>query len=105
MLLCQGTTEVAEGKTAHFECQVKPVHDSKLKVEFFHNDKPLGSASRFHTTYDFGYISLDIGHVVLEDAGKYTVKATNELGQATSHINLNVQSNLVSYRTKTCIII
>jgi len=62
-----------------------------LKVEFFHNDKPLGSASRFHTTYDFGYISLDIGHVVPEDTGKYTVKATNELGQATSNINLLVQ--------------
>lgn len=89
----QGTTEVAEGKTAHFECQVKPVHDSKLKIEFFHNDKPLGSASRFHTTSDFGYVSLDIGHVVPEDAGKYTVKATNELGQATSSINLVVQGN------------
>ncbi|XP_050422457.1 titin isoform X5 [Adelges cooleyi] len=88
-----GTTEVAEGKTAHFECQVKPIHDSNLKVEFFHNDKPLGSASRFHTTHDFGYISLDIGHVVPEDAGKYTVKATNALGQAVSNITLKVQDS------------
>lgn len=80
-----------EGQTAHFECQVAPVHDSSLRIEFYHNGKQLPSASRFHSTYDFGYVSLDIGHVVPEDAGQYTVKATNKLGECTSSINLNVQ--------------
>jgi hypothetical protein len=82
---------VSEGKTAHFECQVSPVHDSNLRVEFYRNGKPLPSASRFHSTYDFGYVSLDIDHVVPEDAGQYTVRAVNKLGEATSSINLNVQ--------------
>ncbi|XP_054275488.1 titin isoform X3 [Macrosteles quadrilineatus] len=86
----RGTTEVVEGATAHFECQVEPLHDSNLRIEFYHNGKPLPSASRFHITFDFGYVALDIGHCVPEDAGEYSVKAINKLGQCTSSINLKV---------------
>lgn len=74
-----------------------PVHDSSLRIEFYHNGKQLPSASRFHSTYDFGYVSLDIGHVVPEDAGQYTVKAINKLGECTSSINLNVQGKYSSF--------
>lgn len=86
----QGTTEVYEGQTAHFECQVEPLHDPNLRIEFFHNGKPLPSAARFHITFDFGYVALDIGHSVPEDAGEYSVRAINALGQCTSSINLKV---------------
>jgi len=87
----QGTTDLFEGQTAHFEAQVEPLHDPNLRIEFYHNGKPLPSASRFHITFDFGYVALDITHVVPEDAGEYTVKAINNLGQCTSSINLRVQ--------------
>ncbi|XP_018397088.1 PREDICTED: titin [Cyphomyrmex costatus] len=88
----RGTTEVYEGQTAHFECQVEPLHDANLRIEFFHNGKPLPSAARFHVTFDFGYVALDIGHAVPEDAGQYSVKAINTLGQCVSSIELKVIS-------------
>ncbi|XP_033606475.1 titin isoform X1 [Cryptotermes secundus] len=88
----RGTTDLFEGQTAHFEAQVEPLHDPNLRIEFYHNGKPLPSASRFHITFDFGYVALDITHVVPEDAGEYTVKAINNLGQCTSSISLRVQA-------------
>lgn len=93
----RGTTEVYEGQTAHFEAQIEPIHDPNLRIEFYHNGKPLPSASRFHITFDFGYVALDIGHCVPEDAGEYSVKAINNLGQCTSSINLRViaKSNII----------
>lgn len=86
----RGTTEIYEGQTAHFEAQVEPIHDPNLKIEFYHNGKLLQSASRFHTTFDFGYISLDIQKAVDEDAGEYMVRAYNALGESRSTIRLNV---------------
>ncbi|GFY64285.1 titin [Trichonephila inaurata madagascariensis] len=88
----QGVTEYTEGDSAHFECRVEPAHDSELKIEFFHNGKPLPAASRFHVTLDFGYVALDISHMYPNDAGQYTVKASNNLGEATSSINVRVNS-------------
>jgi hypothetical protein len=85
-----GPAEGVEGQTVHFEGQVDPIHDPNLRIEFYHNGKPLPSASRFHTTFDFGYVSLDIQHLVPEDAGEYTVKAINALGQCKSSVSLNV---------------
>lgn len=86
----RGTTEMYEGQTAHFEAQVEPIHDPNLRIEFYHNGKPLPSASRFHITFDFGYVALDIQKLVAEDAGEYTVRAVNALGQCKSSINLKV---------------
>lgn len=87
----QGTTQLSEGQVAHLECRVEPTHDPKLRVEIFHNDKPLQSGSRYHVTSDFGYIALDIKHVYPEDSGRYTVKVSNDLGQCSSSININVE--------------
>ncbi|XP_034137006.1 titin-like isoform X2 [Drosophila guanche] len=86
----RGSTEIYEGQTAHFEAQVAPVHDPNLRIEFYHNGKPLPSAARFHITFDFGYVSLDITHAVAEDAGEYSVRAVNAMGQAVSATNLRV---------------
>jgi titin len=90
----QGTTELVEGQNAHFEGRVEPVHDPNLRIEFYHNGKPLPSGSRYHITFDFGYVALDINHVYPEDAGEYTVKAINNLGQCTSSIKINVTGKL-----------
>ncbi|GLH07319.1 LOW QUALITY PROTEIN: Titin [Gryllus bimaculatus] len=93
----RGTTELVEGQTAHFEAQVEPLHDPNLRIELYHNGKPLPSASRFHITFDFGYLALDISHIVPEDAGEYSAKAINALGQCTSTISVRVQgkSNII----------
>ncbi|XP_024080936.1 titin isoform X2 [Cimex lectularius] len=87
----RGTNELAEGQTAHFEAQIEPLHDPNLRVEVYHNGKPLGSASRFHITFDFGYFALDIGHCLASDAGEYTVKAVNKLGSCVSSTTMQVK--------------
>ena len=87
----QGTTRLKEGQTAHLEGRIEPVRDPKLRVEIFHNGKPLQSASRFHVTSDFGYIAIDIRHVQAEDAGNYTVRVVNDAGQCSSSVDIQVE--------------
>lgn len=86
-----GPTNLVEGQSAHYECRIEPYPDSNLKVEWFHNGKPLSTGHRYRTAYDFGFASLDVLSVYAEDSGTYTCKATNKLGQAQSSINLDVK--------------
>lgn len=71
-----------EGKNIHLECRLEPMGDPTMRVEWFLNGKPVTVGSRFRTYYDFGYVALDIIHVISADAGEYTVRATNALGSA-----------------------
>ena len=84
--------EVKEGQRAHFECRIIPVSDPTLKVEWFLNGQPLKQGTRFREGLDFGFVYLDIMHVYPEDAGTYTIKATNVLGQAVNSADLKVMS-------------
>ena len=88
----QGMTSLAEGQSAHFEAQIEPIHDSSLKVEFLHNGRALQQASRIHTVCDFGYVALDIGQLISQDAGEYVCIAKNSLGECRSSINLNISA-------------
>lgn len=82
----------AEGDSVHFECHVEPSKDPTLGIEWFVNGKPLQSAARFKSTYDFGYVALDINHAYDEDSGIYTCKATNSKGSATTSGSLRCTS-------------
>ncbi len=84
--------DLQEGQRAHFEARIIPVSDPTLKVEWLHNGQPLKQGSRFKEGLDFGFVSLDIMHVYPEDAGQYTCRATNVLGQAVCSANLNIQA-------------
>lgn len=53
-----------------------------MRVEWFHNGRPITIGSRFRTYYDFGFVALDIVHATTLDSGEYTVRATNHLGSA-----------------------
>lgn len=75
----------------HLEGRIEPVHDPSLRVEWYHDGKALQSAARFHTTFDFGYVALDITGVYPEDSGEYTCRAFNHLGEATSSISFKVE--------------
>ena len=86
----QGVTTLEEGQSAHFEAKIEPIHDPKLRVEFFHNGKPLQQANRIHTVCDFGYVALDISKLVSSDSGEYICRAFNALGETKSSISLNV---------------
>lgn len=76
--------ECTEGENIHFECQVEPSKDPTMKIEWFVNGKPLPSGARYKSTYDFGYVALDINHTYEEDSGIYTCKATNSKASATT---------------------
>ena len=51
--------------------------------------------TRYREGIDFGFVYMDIMHVYPEDAGSYTLKATNALGQAVNSADLHVKSNEV----------
>lgn len=90
--------ECAEGDTVHFECHVEPSKDPTMKIEWFANGKPLPSGARFKSTYDFGYVALDISHAYEEDSGIYTCKATNSKGSASTTGSLRCTSKENIYR-------
>ena len=52
-----------------------------MNVEWLLNEQPLYFGSRIHSQNDFGFITLAILGLIPEDAGTYTVRATNEKGQ------------------------
>lgn len=87
-----------EADNIHFECNVEPSRDPTLKIEWFVNGKPLPSGSRYKTTHDFGYVSLDVTHTYEEDSGIYTAKATNNRGSATTSGTLRCTAGENIYR-------
>lgn len=74
--------EIKEGQRAHFECRLIPVSDPTMKVEWYHNNVPVKSGSRFTETNNFGFVALDIMQCMAEDSGQYTCRAINALGEA-----------------------
>lgn len=80
-----------EGQSAHMECTVTPTHDPTMKVEWFFNGRPIPTGHRYKTTYDFGYIALDILYVYPEDTGTYMCKASNINGEAITTCHITVQ--------------
>ena len=86
-----GLTQLWEGQSAHVECRLEPYPDPSMKVEWFHNGKPLSFGSRFRTIYDFGFCALDLLQAVAEDSGVYEVRATNKNGTASSSIEISVK--------------
>lgn len=84
--------ECTEGDNVHFECHVEPSKDATMKIEWFVNGKPLPSAARYKSTYDFGYVSLDVNHTYEEDSGIYTCKASNNKGTASTSGTLRCTS-------------
>ena len=63
-----------------FECQLAPVGDPNMKVEWFFNGKPLPFKNRFTPIYDFGYVAMNLAWVYPEDSGEYVCRATNLYG-------------------------
>lgn len=49
---------------------------------------------RFRTTYDFGFVALDILYAYPEDSGTYMCKATNAAGQAVTSCSIGVEGKL-----------
>ena len=81
-----------EGQPAHFDCRIEPIGDGSMRVEWYHDDKPIQIGSRIHTINDFGFIVLDIDWTFKRDTGVYRCVATNRCGSAEVRVNLNCRS-------------
>ena len=101
----KGTNVILEGQKAHFECRIEPQNDPKLQIQWFHNGQSLTASSRIQTFHDFGYVAIDINNVKKEDAGTYTLVATNVLGTQKAEVQLKVEAHAqvdyTSLHTKT----
>lgn len=89
----KGTNKIVEGQRAHFEGRVEPQNDLTMRIDWYHNDKPIMLANRTQTYHDFGYVALDIMGVRAEDAGIYKVVARNQLGEEQLSTSMMVESN------------
>lgn len=76
--------DVQEGGPLHFDCRVEPVGDPSMRIEWFHNGRPLATGSRVHQLNDFGFIALDLDYSYVRDSGEYVCRATNRWGSATT---------------------
>ena len=64
-----------------------------MRIEWFHNGRPLGSGSRIRMIDDFGFVVLDIDWTFPRDAGEYVCRATNRWGSATTRAKLVTKGN------------
>lgn len=90
MALSDNEVTVKEGENVHFEVLVMPVADVSMRVYVYYNGKPLGYAERFEQSFKFGFFTLDIKNVNVEDSGVYEVFAYNALGSASVKFTLKV---------------
>ena len=81
---------VQAGTSISLNAQVTPVNDPTLKIEWCINGQQLINNLRVNTTFNFGYISLNIANVQPSDDGIYLVKAINASGEASSITSLKV---------------
>ena len=81
-----------EGQPAHFDCRIEPIGDGSMKVDWYHEGKPIQIGSRIHTINDFGFIVLDIDWTFKRDTGVYKCVASNRCGSAEVTVNLNCRS-------------
>jgi hypothetical protein len=71
---------VREMQAAKFECQLGPVGEPNMRVEWFFNGSPLIAKTQFTSINDFGYIALNLAWVYKQDSGEYLCRATNQFG-------------------------
>lgn len=66
-------------------------------VEWYCNGRPIQHGHRFKTTYDFGFVALDILYAHAEDTGTYMCKAKNAVGEAVTTCNVSAAGNYFDF--------
>jgi titin len=93
---------LTEGQSAHIEATLTPVNDPTMRVEWYCNGRPIPQGHRFKTTYDFGFVALDVLYAYPEDSGNYMCKARNAIGEAVTTCSIKVKgkSNTIFFVTR-----
>jgi hypothetical protein len=60
----QGKTQLMEGQNAHAECRIEPYPDQTLRVEWFHNGKPLPFGNRWRTSYGEASLQVSLNYTL-----------------------------------------
>lgn len=100
-LVANPNEKLEEGDFIHFETRLEPRNDPYVNVEWLHDGKTIQTGQRLVPHYDFGIATLDIMGVYPEDAGKWTVKASNSLGLAEAEVELSAINPKDGIQTKT----
>ncbi|GFT33266.1 obscurin [Nephila pilipes] len=83
--------EATEGGSAMLELKINGY--PKPKVTWYHRGKEVSTGGRIRFLFaDEETFTLVIKNVKKDDGGKYSVKATNEMGEAESSCNLTVKT-------------
>ncbi|CAJ0586229.1 unnamed protein product, partial [Mesorhabditis spiculigera] len=93
--------EVFEGHPIHLECKLTPINDPSLRVEWLLNGQPLAQSGRHRQSAAYGFICLDIADAEARDSGLYTLRASNNLGEAECHADILIhpKSELLQYQS------
>jgi hypothetical protein len=89
----ENVTDLKEGESLHIETRVIPNDDPNLTIEWWKNGKPLRASNRIRTINDFGFVVLEISPVYHEDSGLYSVRATNDSGEAVMTCTIKCQGS------------
>ena len=65
---------LTEGTPAHFEAKLIPIGDSKLRVDWLKDGKPIQASNRMSSLHDFGFVALDLKYTRPDDTGSYTCR-------------------------------
>lgn len=90
---------VMDGESVNLTCVVegKPTP----RVEWYHNDRPIKEGKEITIVQDTeGVCSLAITEVFPEDAGEYTCRAVNPVGEAVCKSSLVVEGTRITRRRK-----
>ena len=88
-----GPGELVQGQPAYFETKLDNYRDPTVRVEWLLNGRPLPSAHRYKTYFDFGYIALTILEVDTADQGVYECRVTSKYGTVSVSKSLTVKPN------------
>jgi len=85
------TTELSN---VHLEARLQPLGDPSMRLYWFKDNKPVPVGSRFHPSYEFDYVSLDILGVYTTDSGVYTCVAKSNSGEVYTQCPVHVVSSM-----------
>ncbi len=88
----QDAPAAAEGVSVHLEAQVTPTSDHTMRIEWTKDGAPITASSRIGTIFSFGYVSLNITNLRMEDSGTYKCRAVNAAGEATTQARISVKA-------------